>query len=78
MALNRTDMCLGNFWATSDRLELASFTRPLYSDNFHVIATRTAGEERDESFFASFWSSLDVAIQPFDPVLWFLLIGRRF
>ena len=71
VALNRTDICIGEFWQTSIRLEMAAFTRALYSDVFHVLAWRTDGEA---GLFAWLAKILGAAFQPFDPLLWFLLI----
>jgi hypothetical protein len=37
IALNRTDVCIGPFWVTAERLKMCSFTQPLYVDNFRLL-----------------------------------------
>ncbi len=38
VALNETDLCIGNFWMTAQRLHLATFTTPIYDDSFSLVA----------------------------------------
>jgi ABC-type amino acid transport substrate-binding protein len=37
VALGATDICIGNFWMTAERLALASFSPPLYDDEFRLL-----------------------------------------
>jgi hypothetical protein len=71
VVLNRTDLCIGEFWQTKSRLELSAFTRALFADTFHVIAWR-----KDEGTNPFDWMAnvMGAVLQPFDPMLWFLLI----
>jgi hypothetical protein len=42
IALGETDLCIGNFWTTPERLLLTSFTPALYEDEFRLIAPMSA------------------------------------
>lgn len=37
VALGETDLCIGNFWMTSQRLLLSSFGPNIYNDEFRLI-----------------------------------------
>ena len=37
VALGLTDMCIGNFWMTAERMTLASFSPALYNDEFKLL-----------------------------------------
>jgi hypothetical protein len=41
VALNETDMCIGNFWVTPERTLLAGFTAAVYDDEFKLIVRAT-------------------------------------
>ena len=40
LALNATDLCIGNFWPTADRQRLVSFTVPIYTDEFRLVVPK--------------------------------------
>eukprot|EP00403_Amphidinium_massartii_P030779 CAMPEP_0178396624 /NCGR_PEP_ID=MMETSP0689_2-20121128/13823_1 /TAXON_ID=160604 /ORGANISM="Amphidinium massartii, Strain CS-259" /LENGTH=698 /DNA_ID=CAMNT_0020017301 /DNA_START=32 /DNA_END=2126 /DNA_ORIENTATION=+ len=61
VALNRTDLCIGNFWDTPQRLLMASFTGHIYQDAFYLISFRD-----DEQTLA------DILAAPFRPLHWFV------
>ena len=56
-----------SLFGRSERLELASFTRPMYADMFHVLAWRSPQTNMLETAF-------NVARQPFDDELWLVLL----
>ena len=68
LSLNATDVCVGNFWPTADRQRLASFTVPIYSDEFKLVVAKTNA--------TSAWGFADFSKQfePFSPMTW-LFIG---
>ena len=37
IALGETDLCIGNFWATTERRKISSFTPLMYDDNFRLV-----------------------------------------
>ena len=37
VALGETDICIGNFWVTIQRLQLATFTSSLYNDEWKLV-----------------------------------------
>eukprot|EP01043_Picozoa_sp_COSAG02_P070858 COSAG02_NODE_12716_length_1504_cov_5.242670_1_plen_449_part_10 len=68
VAIGQTDMCIGNFWLTNDRMLMAtSFTSPLYSDEFRLIVPVEAAKP-------SIWSRLlQPFIATFSPAAWFYM-----
>jgi hypothetical protein len=63
VALNRTDMCIGNFWMTESRMLLAPFTSWVYSDEFRLIVPL---QEEDQSY----WTLLQTPFKPFTRAAW--------
>ena len=45
VAVGNADMCLGDFWVTPQRLNLANFLTPFDNDNFYLVAPRASGDE---------------------------------
>lgn len=68
VALNATDLCVGNFWPTADRQRLTSFTVPIYSDDFRLIVAKANATKG--------WDASDLGrpFTPFSPMTW-LCIG---
>jgi len=67
VALNGTDLCIGNFWSTSQRLLMAPFTTEVYQDTFYLVAFTT--EE------AGILGTLASPFRPFQPSLWLGIVG---
>ena len=68
VAIGQTDMCIGNFWVTNDRMLMAaSFTSPVYTDEFRLVVPVGGAKP-------SIWSRL---VQPFvatfSPAAWFYM-----
>ena len=70
LALNATDICVGNFWPTPSRRRIASFTSDIYSDDFHLVV-RMANGTSTASGLAQYFSLM---INPFDAATWFVLL----
>lgn len=68
LALNATDLCIGNFWPTAERQRLASFSIPIYSDEFKLVVAR--------SNETTLWdiSTLYKPFEPFSGMTWLCLI----
>ena len=58
VALNETDMCIGNFWMTSQRLHMAAFSTAIYDDSFSLVARARGSEEPDLTCESSSDSSI--------------------
>ncbi|KAL3907396.1 MAG: hypothetical protein SGPRY_010185, partial [Prymnesium sp.] len=67
VALGTTDMCFGNFWTTSSRLHISSFTAAFFSDYFVVITGLKSNE-------LSLWETLSEPFKPFSPLLWLAFV----
>lgn len=67
VAIGHVDMCWANFWSTSSRLKMASFSSVMYNDQFYVIVPITSGTP----------SLMDSILKPFAPFsieLWFVVV----
>jgi hypothetical protein len=70
IALNNTDVCIGNFWPTPARLMLGvPFTGEVYPDLFYLVTQRGAHES------PSILEMLARPFAPFDDQVWLLIIG---
>jgi len=67
VALNRTDLCIGDFWSTSQRRLMAAFTSELYQDLFYVVAPITEENGLLEVMASPF--------RPFVPSVWLGIAG---
>lgn len=67
--IGNTDMCWGNFWPTSARRELSTFTTSMYDDYFHVITFNTGADT------GGVWASLMKPFEPFSASLWMVIIA---
>ena len=66
VALNRTDLCVGNFWATSERRLMSHFTAEIYQTSFYLV---TFVEE------SSSWASTMAApFRPFQALVWVYIL----
>jgi len=63
VAVGNADMCIGDFWITPQRMNLANFLTPFGNDNFYLIAP--SGVE-DESIL----TTLQKPFLPFSDDLW--------
>ena len=61
ISLNETDLCIGAFWTTSERLLLAPFTSMLYVDSFYMVT---------EASSSSFAEKLLTPFAPFTKDAW--------
>jgi hypothetical protein len=88
LALNSTDVCVGNFWPTPTRRRIASFTADLYTDDFHLIAlkdnsTSTGGGVVQffslmiDPFDGYTWSCLTLTVLYFGIVMWLVEAGQN-
>mmetsp|Transcript_24971 Transcript_24971/g.37357 ORF Transcript_24971/g.37357 Transcript_24971/m.37357 type:complete len:603 (+) Transcript_24971:222-2030(+) len=50
VALNETDMCIGAFWTTSERLLLTPFTTVIYSDSFYLVSFKDSQRDFLDTF----------------------------
>ena len=50
VALNETDMCIGAFWTTSERLLLTPFTTVIYSDSFYMVSFKDSKTDFLDTF----------------------------
>ena len=66
VALGATDMCIGNFWMTAERLSLASFSPPLYDDEFRLIVK----EDKE----IDYWQMIYTPALPFTFSAWMYII----
>jgi len=66
VALNSTDLCIGNFWSTSQRRLMAAFTSEVYQDLFYLVAP--ASEEGLVEMMGS-------PLRPFVPSVWFGIVA---
>jgi hypothetical protein len=48
VALNATDLCVGNFWVTTERLLLAPFSSSIYQDEFVLIVRAHKQDDRND------------------------------
>lgn len=70
VALNGTDICVGNFWPTADRQRLASFTIPIYNDEFKLVVM--AGDNTTAN--GGFAQLFAKAVEPFSGLTWLCLM----
>ena len=71
VALNRSDVCVGNLWPTPFRRRIAAFSNVIYLDAFHAIAFRVQTTRRARAF----GDALVAPLQPFSMGLWFAILG---
>jgi len=67
VAIGNVDMCWANFWPTSSRRRMASFTATMYNDQFFVIVPLSGGA-------TTFWSTMLKPFAPFTWDLWLVII----
>jgi hypothetical protein len=65
VAINGTDLCIGNFWVTAERTLLASFTSLLYNDHFYLVTSAVAPSQRD-----TFLDNLSTPFRPLTLEAW--------
>ena len=69
VALNETDICIGNFWMTPQRLHMAAFTQTIYDDSFSLVARARGSEDPTwDYYFAK-------PLKPFSMGAWAGIIG---
>ncbi|KAL1522463.1 hypothetical protein AB1Y20_017451 [Prymnesium parvum] len=66
VAIGHTDMCWGNFWATSERRQMVTFSSAMYEDEFFVIVPLGKADN-------SLWTSITKPFDPFTPSLWIMI-----
>lgn len=66
IALNETDLCIGAFWTTNQRLLLSSFTTAVYQDAFYLITY-------EDSVDTSFLTLMKTPLIPFTTGAWLRL-----
>jgi len=73
IALNNTDVCVGNFWMTEQRQMISGFrfTASTYQDNFFLVTRRT--EEAGNVLLSLDWLA-GLPVQPFTLGLWMLVL----
>eukprot|EP00961_Rhodomonas_salina_P202549 2732108-Rhodomonas_salina.1 len=62
LALNRTELCVSNFWATSERRLMSQFTAEIYQTSFDLV---TFAEES-----TSWASTMAAQFRPFHFLVW--------
>jgi hypothetical protein len=68
--LGKVDLCVGDFWETPQRRNLAPFTAPIDSDFFTLYTTVNASAERNKPFDPQMFLKIFL---PFDNSVWLLL-----
>eukprot|EP00466_Bigelowiella_natans_P013241 jgi/Bigna1/88559/estExt_fgenesh1_pg.C_340005 len=69
VALNSTDICIGNFWTTDERRKFVDFTAGVYSDKFKLIVKQSSDNELSDP---STWvNSMAAPWKPFTFWVWF-------
>ena len=69
VALNNTDMCIGDFWPTPERRRLGcTFTIPMVDETFQIIQPKESSSE--EWTFVSVLGSLRTIFEPFSSGVW--------
>lgn len=64
------DMCAGSFWMTDVRLEMASFTKPIYEED-HILFVPKRGMDTKETFAVM----ANKAFRVFDSSLWLMVLS---
>ena len=63
------DICVGDYWATADRVEIAPFSLPFFDEEWYVFS------ERNKKTTAASWTDLvKVPFAPFHARLWIALM----
>ena len=72
IALNNTDICVGNFWMTEARQLIKNFrfTSSTYQDNFYLISRKT---DAGSAVLDLKWLA-GLAVEPFESVLWLIIV----
>eukprot|EP00281_Chroomonas_sp_CCMP1168_P003090 CAMPEP_0206255184 /NCGR_PEP_ID=MMETSP0047_2-20121206/24106_1 /ASSEMBLY_ACC=CAM_ASM_000192 /TAXON_ID=195065 /ORGANISM="Chroomonas mesostigmatica_cf, Strain CCMP1168" /LENGTH=788 /DNA_ID=CAMNT_0053681555 /DNA_START=61 /DNA_END=2427 /DNA_ORIENTATION=- len=68
VAVGEFDLCLADFWVTTERMALNQFVTPFGTDLFYLIARKEAPPE-------TFAEQMVKPFQPFSLELWVLVIG---
>ena len=68
VALNVTDLCIGEFWPTPSRLLMVPFSPELYADQFYLVTTSDVSTP-------TFLAMLATPFAPFDLNVWLLIIA---
>lgn len=68
VALGAVDMCVGNFWTTSQRKLLAPFSSAVYSDNFYLVTFYQRGGGSGAGFLGM--RLISEPFLPFDSEVW--------
>lgn len=74
LALNRTDLCIGPFWATASRRDFADFSPMFYAEEMRLLTFRAgivSSMHVDSETFTS-------PFEPFSAGLWLLIIASLF
>ena len=61
------DLCVGNFWVKQDRLQMAAFVAPTFTELFYMMVPRR--------FHTSFFEYVSVPVAPFSGALWASIFG---
>lgn len=67
VALNRTDMCIGNFWSTPTRRVMASFSAEIYQDLFFLVSFDGGRQSLTQQLARPF--------EPFTPGAWACIVA---
>lgn len=84
VAINETDLCIGNFWVTTERLLLAQFTGALYNDEFQLLvpAVEEADKWKEQTWKSWEWDvvteRMGVPALPFTSECWTWIFATLF
>ena len=79
VALNRTDMCIGDFWPTAERRALgATFTIPLMNENLLIVIPKETGTSATTWTMRTLLAEVISIFEPFDWDVWdaFMITGE--
>ena len=71
VALNETDLCIGNFWMTNERLLMTPFSGTVYEDIMRLVVLN--GDVK-EPFWTTWTSHIQVPFRPFNSYGWMLVM----
>jgi hypothetical protein len=71
VALNNTDICVLDYWATDQRARIAPFTASVLEDQFYMVKIET-----DDDNSLSFAAAVERTFKPFTAGAWFMILAN--
>lgn len=70
-------MCIGNFWITIERLQLATFSSTLYNDDWRLVVLAREGESTSwlPRSIDELWSHMKTPLMPFTTSAWLWIMA---